>query len=59
MKIPIICAVCGKRLGEIELGYEAKPETVSHGLCKDCAEKELEKIVKSEHGKTQTRLPPL
>lgn len=60
MKVPIICCVCKIKLGEIELGYEAKPDTVSHGYCPDCEAKEFAKIqARKEHGKTQTRLPPL
>ena len=31
-----VCARCGKLLGHVELHYNVKPDTVSHGLCKPC-----------------------
>jgi hypothetical protein len=35
------CAKCGKLLGHVELHYNVKPDTVSHGTCRKCADEIL------------------
>ena len=49
MPIKIICGWCGKDLGEKE-GDSEMP--VSHGICDQCAEKELKKIREIDPRKT-------
>jgi hypothetical protein len=41
MKIPVVCASCGKLIRHIELGYDAPPDAVSHGLCQEHADEIL------------------
>ena len=36
-----LCARCGKLLGHVELHYNVKPDTVSHGLCARCGDEIL------------------
>jgi hypothetical protein len=39
-----VCAKCGKLLGHVELHYNVKPDTVSHGLCKEHADELLREL---------------
>ena len=36
-----VCARCGKLLGHIELHYNVNPDTVSHGICRECVDELL------------------